>query len=225
MTPETIIPLFTGADGSYLFARWERPIVPVVFGLAEETLPTLKGAIEAVVTLAGHKMAETDPELGANLMVFFIRDWSELTDTPNLDRLIPDLPALVARLSEQNATQYRFFRFEPHGPIRACFSFVRMDAALEKMPAGALCLQQAVQAVLLWSERAFADRAPLARTPEGHLVLHPDIAAIIAAAYDRVMPPVATDSAHAFRLAARVTQHPEAAPDAPIHPPEPEPDA
>ena len=54
---------------------------------------------------------------------------------------------------------------------------------------------------------------------------HPDIAAIIAAAYDRVMPPVATDSAHAFRLAARVTQHPEAAPDAPIHPPEPEPDA
>ena len=76
-----------------------------------------------------------------------------------------------------------------------------------------------------WVDRGGTFPDLVARTPEGHLVLHPDIAAIIAAAYDRVMPPVATDSAHAFRLAARVTQHPEAAPDAPIHPPEPEPDA
>ena len=31
-------------------------------------------------------MAETDPELGANLMVFFVRDWCELSQTPTLDR-------------------------------------------------------------------------------------------------------------------------------------------
>ncbi|MEL7181186.1 MAG: hypothetical protein AAFN63_15255, partial [Pseudomonadota bacterium] len=63
--------LFTRADGSYVFARWGRPIVPVVFGVDEASLAVFKGAIEAVVTLAAHQMAETDPELGANLMIFF----------------------------------------------------------------------------------------------------------------------------------------------------------
>ena len=92
MDPQTVARLFTRADGSYLFARWGRPIAPVVFGVEEETVSILKGAIEAVVALAGHTMAETDPELGANLMVFFIRDWDELTETPNLDRLIPTSP-------------------------------------------------------------------------------------------------------------------------------------
>jgi hypothetical protein len=36
-------------------------------------------------------------------------------------------------------------------------------------------------------------------------VLRPDIAALIAAAYDRVMPVAATDNSHALRLAARIT--------------------
>ena len=35
-------------------------------------------ALRTVVALAGHEMAETDMELGANLMVFFCRDWAEL---------------------------------------------------------------------------------------------------------------------------------------------------
>jgi len=61
MTPDDIIPLFTRADGSFLCARWGRPIVPVIFGVEEETLSVLKGAIEVVVAMSGHKMAETDP--------------------------------------------------------------------------------------------------------------------------------------------------------------------
>jgi hypothetical protein len=113
LTAEDITALFTRADGQFLFARWGRPIAPVVFGVEDATVSILKGAIEAVVALAGHKMAETDPELGANLMVFFIRDWSELSATPGLDRLLPDLPDLVARLEEADANQYRAFRFEP----------------------------------------------------------------------------------------------------------------
>ena len=48
----------------------------------------METAAEAVVTLANHRMAETDPELGANLMIFFFRDWAELPQVPNLDRLI-----------------------------------------------------------------------------------------------------------------------------------------
>ena len=81
MTPEDATALFTRSDGTYLFARWGRPIAPVIFGVQDETLSIFKGAIEALVTLSGHEMAETDPELGANLMIFFLRDWQELVDT------------------------------------------------------------------------------------------------------------------------------------------------
>ena len=33
MGPAEVEALFTRADGAYLFARWGRPIVPVVFGV------------------------------------------------------------------------------------------------------------------------------------------------------------------------------------------------
>ncbi|WP_372603009.1 hypothetical protein [Actibacterium sp.] len=204
MTPEQISPLFSRADGSYVFARWGRPIAPVVFGVEEATLQVVKGACEAVVTLAGHKMAETDPELGANLMVFFFRDWDELIETPNLDKLVPDLAVRVARLKAAGANQYRFFRFDDAGAIQAAFVFVRMDEALSAMPAEDLALAQMVQVILLWGDTAFAGRSPLALTPGGVTVLRPDIANVIRAAYDPVMPAVAADASHALRLAARV---------------------
>ena len=88
---EQVENLFTRGDGAYVFARWGRPIVPVVFGIDDASLTVFKGAIEAVVTLAEHKMAETDPELGANLMMFFCKDWDELSDVPHLGKLVPDL--------------------------------------------------------------------------------------------------------------------------------------
>lgn len=203
MTPEDVQALFTRKDGTYLFARWGRPIVPVVFGVEDATLSTVKGAIEAVVTLAGHKMAETDPELGANLMVFFFRDWAELPQVPNLDRLIPDLGALCDRLAGAGANQYRAFRFDPDGSIKAAFVFVRMDAALEALPAEALALNEAAQIILLWGDGAFADGSPLGRAGEA-VILRPDIAAVIRAGYDKVMPAVARDPSHAYRLAARL---------------------
>jgi hypothetical protein len=195
---------FTRSDGSYLFARWGRPIVPVVFGVSEETLSVVKGAIEAVVALAGHKMAETDMELGANLMVFFCRDWSELPQVPNLDRLIPDLGPLCARLEAGEANQYRIFRFDEKGAIRAAFVFVRMDAALADVPAEALALSQAVQVILLWSDQAFVGRSPLGRAGEV-VILRPEIGALIRAGYDPVLPAVAQDPSHGLRLAARVS--------------------
>ncbi|MBD3786571.1 MAG: hypothetical protein IE922_06315 [Sphingomonadales bacterium] len=195
--------MFTRGAGEYLFARWGRPIVPVVFGVDQPTLMTVKGAVEAVVTLAGHRMAETDPELGANLMIFFFRDWQELLEVPNLDQLIEGLSALVGRLDDQGANQYRVFRFDAEGAIRACFSFIRMDAALDEVPAETIALNQAVQMILLWGEGAFAGASPLARA-RGVTVLRPDVAAVIRAAYDPVMPAVAQDASHALRLAARL---------------------
>jgi hypothetical protein len=203
MEPADIEALFTRSDGSYLFARWGRPVVPVVFGVEDATLPAIKGAFEAVVTLAGHRMDEIDPELGANLMVFFLRTWEELLAVPDLDRLVPGLAGLVARLAEAGANQYRIFRFDAEGAIRAAFVFLRMDAALAAMEAETLALAQAVQTVVLWSDRAFVGTSPLARAGS-RVILRPEIGAVIRAGYDPVLPAVARDVSHALRLAARI---------------------
>ncbi|TVS03918.1 MAG: hypothetical protein EA407_05735 [Rhodobacteraceae bacterium] len=203
MQSDEIARYFVRSDGQFLCARWGRPIVPVVFGVEAETLATLKGAIEAVVTLAGHKMAETDPELGANLMVFFFRDWGELLEVPGLDRLIEDLEPLVTRLQAADANQYRVFRFDEANAIKAAFVFVRMDDTLVDVPAETLALSQAVQVILLWSDTAFTDRSALA-VADGTTILRPEIGALIRAAYDPVLPAVANDPAHALRLAARM---------------------
>lgn len=195
--------LFTRMDGTYLCARWGRPIVPIVFGVDDATLDVFKAAIEAIVVLANHKMAETDPELGANLMMFFCKDWAELLEVPNLDKLVPDMAGLVGRLVDQNANQYRIFRFDETGAVKACFAFLRMDENLAAVPADTLALNQAVQMILLWSDRAFTDQSPLA-VAGGVTVLRPEVAQVIRAAYDRIMPAVAHDPSHALRLAARM---------------------
>ena len=197
--------LFTRSDGDYVFARWGRPIVPVVFGVDDATLSVFKGAIEAVVTLAGHQMAETDSELGANLMVFFCQDWAELPEVPHLDQLLPDLGRLVQRLQQADANQYRIFRFDEAGAIRAAFVFLRLDDHLAAVSADTLALSQAVQTILLWSDNAFSDAPPLGLI-EGKAVLRPEIADVIRAAYDPVMPVAARDASHALRLQARITR-------------------
>jgi hypothetical protein len=118
---------------------------------------------------------------------------------------VPELDALVGRLTDQAANQYRIFRFDSAGAIKACFVFLRMDKSLADMPAQTLCLSQAVQTIVLWSEAAFAQRSPLAILPGGKTVLRPEIANLIRAAYDPVLPAVAADPTHALRLSARLT--------------------
>ncbi len=198
--------LFTRADGAYSFARWGRAISPVVFGVTDETLKVVKGAIEAVCLVSNHYMAETDPELGSNAMFFFFTDWAELLEVPNLDQLVPDLAAMVAKVSAANANQYRVFRFDDDGAIKACFSFIRMDASLSELPAETLALNQAVQMMVLWSESAFRDASPLAAMPDGGVIVKPEVSGLLAAAYDKVMPVAASDASHALRLAARMPQ-------------------
>ena len=172
----------------------------------EPTLETVKGAAEAITALAGHPMAETDPELGVNLMVFFFRDWQELPEVPGLERLVPDLGPLVERLARTGANQYRLFRFDAEGGIKAAFVFLRIDAELSEVPAQTLALAQMAQTILLWSDTAFTDTAPLARGADGTVILRPEIAGVIRAAYDPVMPVAAIDPSHALRLHARMTR-------------------
>ncbi|MBL4927189.1 hypothetical protein [Fuscibacter oryzae] len=204
MTADDIQKLFTRKDGQYLCARWGRPIVPVVFGVDDATLATIKGAIEAVMVLAGHKMAETDPELGANLMMFFFQDWAELPLVPRLDQLVPDLGPLCDRLAAAGANQYRAFRFDADGAIKAAFVFLRMNGPLADLPAEVVALNEATQTILTWGEGAFAETSPLARAEEA-VILRPEIAGVIRAAYLPTLPVVARDASHALRLAARLS--------------------
>ncbi|MGH1331430.1 MAG: hypothetical protein ACRBBK_11150 [Paracoccaceae bacterium] len=205
MSPEEIEALFTRADGSFAFARWERPIVPVVFGVEEAVLPTIKGALEAVVAICGHSIGETDPEIGANFMLFFIREWEDLAGIPRLEEMIPGLEEKIATLAAAQATQYRAFRFEEAGGIQACFNFVRMDEAMAELPAEVIALNAAVQGALLWSDRAFAQTSPLAELPdEQGTIIRPEIANLLRAAYDRALPVAGRDPILALRLSARV---------------------
>lgn len=197
---------FARPDGSFRFARWGRPVAPVVFGAEDATIATFRAALTAVFDLARMPLAETDPELGANLMFFCLRDWAELAEVPGLDRLIPELPALLPRLEAGGAHQYRLFRFDAQGAIRAAFVFLRIEGALAEVPATALALGEAVQAALLWAEGCFAETPPLVRLGAGAVALHPGVAALIRAAYDPVLPPAGGDPALALRLSARLAR-------------------
>jgi hypothetical protein len=137
-------------------------------------------------------------------MVFYVADWSELLGVPNLDRLVPDLAPLLDRLQAAEANQYRIFRFDPEGAVRAAFVLVRMDRHLEAVSARTLALSQAVQVILLWSDAAFGEVSPLLAAPGGEVMLRPEIGALIRAAYDPLLPDMARDPAFAYRLAARV---------------------
>lgn len=207
MTPDDIEKLFT-RNGAYAFARWGRPIAPVVFGVDDATLGVVKGALEAMGRLAGREIAETDPELGSNLMIFFFREWDELLEVPDLGQMIPDLADTVARLKAADANRYRAFRYDNAGAIQAAFVFLAMRGGLETLPAETVALGEAAETVLSWGEAAFAGTSPLALHPEtGATILRPEIAAVIRAAYDPVLPDAAEDPSHALRVFARMARH------------------
>ena len=110
---------------------------------------------------------------------------------------------MVGKLIKANANQYRVFRFDDEGAIKAAFVFLRMDQHMAEATADTIALSQATQTILLWSDMAFAEVTPLA-VHEGKTVLKPEVADVIRTAYDPRMPAVAQDPSHAMRLAARL---------------------
>jgi len=196
--------LFTAKDGSYRFSRWGRPIAPVVFGVDDETLGHLKDAMGTVLGVADMGFVETDPELGANLMMFFCQDWDELDMVPNLDKLLPDFDILKGSLKRTGATQYRTFSFDENGAIKVCIVLLRYDEHMAETPVQTLGVGQMTQCILLWGDAAFDEDSPIAIVPgNGMCIVKPSYAAVIRAAYDPSLPPSATDTSHAMRLAAR----------------------
>ncbi|MFD1882715.1 hypothetical protein [Paracoccus pacificus] len=188
MTPDQIAALFTRPDGSFLCARWGRPVAPVIFGLSDESLAVFREATRAVFAHAGQPLTDTDPEMGTNLMSFFVRNWDELAGVPDLDALT-GVPGLPARLAQAKADQYRLFRFDPDGGIRACLTFVNMGGALADAHPGILAETLAVRSALTFA----VDVTPT-----------PELAQLIRAAYAPMLPVAATDPAYALRLAARL---------------------
>ena len=196
---------FTRRDGSFRFARWGRPLVPVIVGTNDEGCNIIEDGIRAVARVARLEVGELDPDLGANFLVFLVNDWAELVEAPNLVRLIPNLGDLIANLTEHGANQYRVFNFTEEGAIRLCITMLRYDEDLQKVSAQTLAVGQAFQGMLLWSDAAFADESPIAVTEDGLCVVKPVFADLLRAAYDPVLPDAGTDASLALRLAARLT--------------------
>ncbi|GLQ33776.1 hypothetical protein GCM10007939_00590 [Amylibacter marinus] len=200
---EEIEALYTTEQG-YRFARWGRPIAPVIFGVDDQTLSHLKAAITTTVGITGGSIAETDPELGANFMWFFCQSWDEILAVPDLDRMIPNLGEIIPQLKARNANRYRSFAFDAEGGIKMCIVLVRLSEADADIPAHVLATGETFQCLTLFQSNAFADHSPIAVLKENGLCLaKPNYAALVRAAYDPVMPIAADDPSHALRLAAR----------------------
>ena len=204
LTAAEIEKMFT-TKGRYIFARWARPIAPVVFGTDDESLGVIKDAFQVVASLADMRLAETDTELGANFLVFFCSEWAEIKAVPDLHRLMGDMDALVGQLEKSGANQYRSFAFDPEGAIKLCILLLRYDDEMAKLSAQALATSQMAQALLLWGPEAFLEKSPIGIIEENNMaIVRPSIAALIRAAYDKTMPDTASDPSHALRLEARV---------------------
>ena len=203
LSPDAVRALFTRSDGRYLFARWGPAIVPLVIGADAATRAAMLAAVTGIATLAGHPMAGPQNDPTPNLPVFFCQAWAELAVTPNLARLVPDIGALCERLERAGANQYRIFRRDEGGAIIAVLILVRIDAHIAAVPPEVLATSQAVQAMLLWSDAAFRDQAPLADIG-GRVILRPGIGVLLRASYDSALPDAAVDPAHALRLFARL---------------------
>ena len=196
---------FTRRDGSFRFARWGRPLAPVIVGTNDEGCKIFEDGISAVARMAGLEVAELDPDLGANFLVFLVNEWAELTEAPNLVRLIPNLNELISSLSDHAANQYRVFNFTEDGAIRLCITMLRYEEELQRVSAQTLALGQAFQGILMWSDSAFTGESPLAITDDGLCVIKPIYADLLRAAYNPVLPDAGNDASIALRLAARLT--------------------
>lgn len=197
-----------GGDG-FKFARWGGPICPVVVGLDQKGAQLFEEAIGAVAELAGATLDEIDPEMGANMMVYVMSDWANALKAPNLPNFLPELPALIERLTEASANRYRVFAFDDAGAIRASITLLRYDEQMQEAPVDYIALTEAALAMLVYDERGAAEDRPVVMAKfEGEefarAVVAPWHGRLLRAAYDPAIPAGSSDPALALRLAARI---------------------
>lgn len=203
---ERIQRLFGGDQ--FKFARWGGPISPVVVGLDDKGCKLFEEAIGAVAELAGAKIEEIDPEMGANFMVYVMSDWAHATRAPNLPNFLPDLPALIERLTEANANRYRVFAFDDAGAIRAAITLLRYDEQMQAAPVDYIALTEAALGMLVYDEAGVAADRPVVMArfedDDARAIMSPWHAMLLRAAYDPAIPAGSKDPALAMRLAARI---------------------
>lgn len=206
ISPEIIENMFTSGS-SYRFARWGRPIAPVIFGTNDATLDALKDAFVITASLADMRLVDTDPEFGSNFMVFFCKNWDEVSEIPDVDKLLPNVKTVIGDLKSNKANQYRRFAFDENGAIKFCIVLIRLDKQMASSSVQSIGTVQMMRSLLTWSEKAFDKIAPVGVLPENNMtVVVPSVAAVIRAAYDGTMPAASDDTSHALRLYARANQ-------------------
>lgn len=203
LSPQHIETMFMHSDG-YRFARWARPIVPVVFGVEDETLGIMKTAIATTVGITGRKIEELDPEIGANFMWFFCKDWEEILDIPKLEKLIPNLKEIISTLQSNNINTHRVFSFEATGGIKLCVVLICLKGEVATISIDALTMRETFLALTLWSSSYFLKINPIAVIATNTLcVVKPKYAVVLRAIYNPILPNATTDKTHALRVFAR----------------------
>ena len=204
LSEDEIKDLFTQADGTYQFARWSRPIAPVVFGVNDEILKGLRAAIEATVGITGQKLVDVDPDLGTNFMWIFVREWDELMSLPDIDKLIPDIQGKLVEIKKSNGNSYRYLTFAPDGGIMFACVIIRPTGDYANQSVATIGSAETVLTLATFGPKAFAKESPLAIVPDNNVIIvKPKYAAAIRAAYDETMPVRSDDASHALRIKAR----------------------
>lgn len=193
----------------FKFARWGGPISPVVSGLDEAGAKLFVQGIEAVAEAAGAEIDEIDPEMGANFQVYMMTDWAHATRAPNLPNFLPDLPALIERLTEADANRYRVFAFDDQGAIRAAITLLCYDEQMRAAPVDYIALSEAMLGMLVYDEAGVAEDRPvvmaqLDESDDPRAIVEPWHAMLLRAAYDPAIPAGSKDPSLAMRLAARI---------------------
>ena len=202
-----IVNLFSHENGFH-FARWSKAISPIVFGVDDDTLKSIRATFSDVLSLTSVSLSDLDPEFGANFIIFFCSEWSELESVPNLYKMIPNLRKLVIKLEKGNANQYRSFSFTSSGSIKLCILIIRYDHFQASVSVQTLSMSQILKSLLLWSPQAFAYESPIIKASDScPSEFKPFYAALLKASYDPILPDSSVDEAHALRLNARVCNY------------------
>lgn len=192
----------------FKFARWGGPIAPTVIGLDEGGARLFGEAIRLVAGIAGREVEDIDPEMGANFLVYVMQDWAHAARAPNLPNFLPDLPALIERLTAANANRYRVFAFDDQGAIRAAITLLRYDEQMRAAPVDYIALTEAALGMLVYDEAGVAEDRPVVMArfdeDEPRAMLSPWHAQLLRAAYDPRIPAGSKDPSLALRLAARI---------------------
>ena len=196
--------LFTQADGTYQFARWGRPIAPVIFGVNDQILAGLKAAISSTIGITGQKMGELDPDLGTNMMWIFCRDWDEVLELPDIEKLIPGIREKMTDIKNSNASSYRYLTFDKDGAIMFACVLIRPVGEYANQPVSVIGAAETLLTLATFGAGAFKKESPIAVIKENNVVVvKPKYAAVVRAAYDQTMPARSDDPAHALRVKAR----------------------